>query len=212
MIKFYDCQPAPSPRRVRIFIAEKGLLDKIEIVQVDLRGGQHFTPEFARINPHCTVPALELDDGTCISESIACCRYLEAAFPEPPLMGRNAKEAGVIAMWEHRCEWDGFIGGAEMLRNTAPGMKDRGLTGPISFEQIPALAERGRKRIAWVHDFLDKRLGDSEFVGADIYSVADITALIAIDFAKRQKIAIPETHKNLQRWYDQISERPSSKI
>jgi glutathione S-transferase len=211
-MKFYDFQPAPSPRRVRIFIAEKGLLDRIEIVPVDLRGGQHFKPEFERINPFRTVPALELDDGTCISESIACCKYLEAAFPDPPLMGRTPTEQGVIAMWEHRCEWDGFIGGAEMLRNTAPGMKDRGLTGPIAFEQIPALYDRGRKRIGWVHDFLDKRLGDSEFVGTDTFSVADITALISIDFAKRQKIDIPETHTNLKRWYDQVSARPSAKL
>ena len=211
-MKFYDCQPAPSPRRVRIFIAEKGLLDKIEIVPVDLRGGAHFKPEFERINPFCTVPALELDDGTCISESIACCRYLEAAFPEPPLMGRTPKEQGVIAMWEHRCEWDGFIGGAEMLRNTAPGMKNRGLTGPRTFEQIPALADRGRKRISWFHDFLDKRLAESEFVGGDAYSVADITALISVDFAGRQKVGIPESHAHLKRWHDQVSARPSAKL
>lgn len=211
-MKFYDCQPAPSPRRVRIFIAEKGLLDKIEIVQVDLRGGAHFKPEFTRINPFRTVPALELDDGTCISESIACCRYLEAAFPEPPLMGRTPKEQGVIAMWEHRCEWDGFIGGAEMLRNTAPGMKDRGLPGPHTFEQIPALAQRGRGRIAWFHEFLEERLKESEFVGGDSYSVADITALISIDFAARQKVGIPESHVHLKRWYDQVSARPSAKL
>jgi len=211
-MKFYDCQPAPSPRRVRIFIAEKGLLDKIEIVPVDLRGGAHFKPEFMRINPFCTVPALELDDGTCISESIACCRYLEAAFPDPPLMGRTPAEQGVIAMWEHRCEWDGFIGGAEMLRNSAPGMKDRGLTGPLAFEQIPALAQRGRQRISWFHDFLEKRLADSEFVGADHYTVADITALISVDFAARQKAPIPETHTNLKRWHEQVSARPSAKV
>ena len=211
-MKFYDCQPAPSPRRVRIFIAEKGLLDRIEIVPVDLRGGAHFKPEFERINPFRTLPALELDDGTCISESIACCKYIEAAFPEPPLMGRTPKEQGVIAMWEHRCEWDGFIGGAEMLRNTAPGMKDRGLTGPLAFEQIPALADRGRKRITWFHDFLEKRLAETAYVGGDAYSIADITALISIDFAARQKADIPESHTNLRRWYDQINARPSSKI
>jgi glutathione S-transferase len=210
-MKFYDCQPAPSPRRVRIFIAEKGLLDQIEIVPVDLRGGQHLTPAFDRLNPFRTVPVLELDDGTCISECIACCKYLEAAFPEPPLMGRTPKEQGVIAMWEHRCEWDGFIGGAEMLRNSAPGMKDRGLTGPVDMEQIPALAQRGRKRIAWFHDFLDKRLSESEFVGGESYSIADITALISIDFAARQKATIPETHTNLKRWHEQVSARPSAK-
>lgn len=211
-MKFYDCPPAPSPRRVRIFIAEKGLIDKIEIVPVDLRGGAHMTPDFERINPFRTVPALELDDGTCISESIACCRYLEAAFPEPPLMGRTPKEQGVIAMWEHRCEWDGFIGGAEMLRNTAPGFKNRALTGPVEIDQIPQLAERGRKRIAWFHEFLEKCLGDTDYVGGDTYSVADITALVSVDFAARQKAGIPESHTNLKRWYDRIAARPSSKL
>ena len=211
-MKFYDCAPAPSPRRVRIFIAEKGLTDKIETVQVDLRSGAHFKPEFKRVNPFRTVPALELDDGTCISESIACCRYLEAAFPEPPLMGTTPKEQAVIAMWEHRCEWDGFIAGSELLRNAAPGFKDHALTGPLEHAQIPELAERGRRRIAWFHDFLDTRLGDSAYVGGAAYSVADITALISVDFALRQKVSIPETHANLKRWHEQVSARPSSKL
>lgn len=212
MIKFYDCQPAPSPRRVRMFIAEKGIGDRIETVQVDLRGGAHMQPEFERINPFRTVPVLELDDGTFISESIACCRYLEAAFPEPPLMGRTPKEQAVIAMWEHRCEWDGFIGGSELLRNTAAGFKDRALTGPRPHAQIPELAERGRRRIQWFHDFLDRRLGESEYVGGDTFSVADITALISVDFAARQKVTPPETHKNLKRWHEQVSARPTAKL
>jgi glutathione S-transferase len=211
-MKFYDCLTAPSPRRVRIFIAEKGIGDKIETVMVDLATRQQLTPEFARLNPFASVPVIELDDGTCISESIACCRYLEEAFPEPPLMGRTAKEQAVIAMWEHRCEWDGFLPGSELLRNTAERMKDRGVVGPLNHPQIPELAERGRKRLGFFYDFLDKRLGDSEFVGGPAYSVADITALIAVDFALRQKIAFAANHTNLKRWHDQVSARPSAKL
>ncbi len=211
-IKFYDFPFAPSPRRVRIFIAEKGIADKIEVVPVNLREREQMSAEFAKLNPFATVPVLGLDDGTCISESIACCRYLEAAFPEPPLMGRTPKEQGVIAMWEHRCEWDGFLAGAEMLRNSAERMKDRGVVGPVNHAQIPALAERGRKRLDFFYDFLDKRLGESEYVGGPAYSVADITAIISVDFALSQKVEFKPEHKNLKRWHEQISARPSSKL
>ncbi|MBT4118718.1 MAG: glutathione S-transferase family protein [Rhodospirillaceae bacterium] len=209
-MKFYDMALAPSPRRVRMFIAEKGI--DIPVVQVDLRGGEHLRPEFAKLNPWCTVPVLELDDGTCISEAIACCRYLEAAFPEPPLMGATPVEQGVIAMWEHRVEWDGFIAGAEMLRNSAERLKGRALTGAESFEQIPELAERGRKRIAVLYEMLDKRFGESEYLAGDSFTVADITALIAIDFVRRQKLEIPEERPHVQRWHDAISARPSAQL
>ena len=212
MIKFYDFPFAPSPRRVRIFIAEKGIADQIEVVPVNLREREQMTPQFMQLNPFCSVPVLQLDDGTCISESIACCRYLEAAFPEPPLMGRTPKEQAVIAMWEHRCEWDGFLAGAEMLRNSAERMKDRGLVGPVNHPQIPALAERGRRRLDFFYDFLDKRLGESEYVGGPSYSVADITALISIDFARGQKVEIKPEQANLKRWHDAVSARPSSKL
>ena len=209
-MKFYDMALAPSPRRVRMFIAEKGI--DIPVVQVDLRGGEHLNPEFAKLNPWCTVPVLELDDGTCISEAIACCRYLEAAFPEPPLMGATPVEQGVIAMWEHRVEWDGFIAGAEMLRSSAERLKGRALTGAESFEQIPELAERGRKRIAVLYEMLDKRFGESEYLAGDSFTVADITALIAIDFVRRQKLEIPEERPHVQRWHDAISARPSAQL
>lgn len=211
-MKFYDCLTAPSPRRVRIFIAEKGLSDRIETVMVDLATRQQLTPEFARLNPFASVPVIELDDGTCISESIACCRYLEAAFPEPALFGRTPKEQAVIAMWEHRCEWDGFIPGSELLRNTAERMKDRGVVGPLNHPQIPELAERGRKRLGFFYDFLNTRLGECEYLGGPAYSVADITALISVDFARRQKIEFQPGHAHLKRWHEQVSARPSSKL
>ncbi|MEE2761017.1 MAG: glutathione binding-like protein [Pseudomonadota bacterium] len=209
-MKFYDMSLAPSPRRVRMFIAEKGI--DIPTVEVDLRGGEHLEPAFASLNPWCTVPVLELDDGTCISEAIACCRYLEAAYPEPPLMGRTPEEQGVIAMWEHRVEWDGFIAGSEVLRNTAERMKGRALTGALGFEQIPELAERGKRRIARLYKMLDKQFSKAEHLAGDGFSVADITALIAIDFARRQNLEIPEDCQNVKRWHDLVSARPSAQI
>ncbi len=208
-MKLYDFALAPSPRRVRIFLAEKGV--EIPTVQVNLRGREQLTPEFAEINPNCTVPVLELDDGTRIFESIAICRYLEAAYPEPPLMGVKAKEQGVIAMWEHRCEIEGFLAGAEALRNSAEGFKDRALTGPHDYAQIPALAERGLKRMGHFLDMLDERLGKSEYLAGPTYTVADITALVVVDFFGRMKVEIPESHANLKRWHDAVSARPSAK-
>jgi glutathione S-transferase len=209
-MKFYDMALAPSPRRVRMFIAEKGI--EIPVVQVDLRGGEHLGPEFAKLNPWCTVPVLELDDGTCISEAIACCRYLEAAYPEPPLMGATPAEQGVIAMWEHRAEWDGFIAGSEVLRNTAERMQGRALTGAMEFDQIPELAERGRRRIQRLYEMLDARFADVEYLAGDGFTIADITALIAIDFVRRQKLEIPEDRPHVQRWHDMVSARPSAQL
>jgi glutathione S-transferase len=207
-MKLYDCTPAPSPRRVRIFLAEKDVM--LPMVQVDLRSGAHLENWFLRLNPWATVPVLELDDGTTISEASACCRYLEEIYPDPPLMGRTPTEKGVIAMWDHRCEIDGFLAAAEAFRNEAPGMKDRALTGPEPYAQIPALAERGRTRLRRFLERLDKRLAESEYVAGETFSVADITALIAVDFAARLKIPVSPEQPHLARWHDAVSARPSA--
>lgn len=207
-MRFYDCAPAPSPRRVRIFMAEKGI--SLPTVQVDLRGGEHLRPEFRRLNPWCTVPVLELDDGTTISEAMACCRYLEEIHPEPPLMGHAPEEKAAIAMWEHRCEIDGFLAMAEYFRNSTPGFRNRALPGPIEHAQIPALAERGRRRVQHFFDWLNERLGESAFVGGADYSVADITALVTVDFAGWAKLGIPQGHVHVRRWYDTVAGRPSA--
>jgi glutathione S-transferase len=207
-MKLYDCKPAPSPRRVRIFLAEKNVT--LPAVQVDLKGGEQLRPEFARLNPWCTVPALELDDGTTISEAVACCRYLEEAFPEPALMGREAKDKAVIAMWDHRCEMDGFLAVAEALRNSSPGMKGRALAGPVGYEQIPALAERGRTRVGHFFEVLDRRLGECEYVAGPAYSVADITAFVSVEFASWLKLMPTEGQTNLHRWLGAMRERPSA--
>jgi glutathione S-transferase len=205
-MKFYDCSTAPSPRRVRIFIAEKGL--EIDTVQVDLRGGEHLGEAFRKLNPLCTVPVLELDDGTTLWDSNAICLYLEAMFPEPNLLGRDAREIGVVASWNRIMEVDGFAPAADVLRNTAKGMVNRALTGPVDYEQIPALAERGRKRVRHFLDMLDKRLGESSYVAGDRFTVADITGVVAVDFAAWTKETIPEGAVNLKAWHERVSARP----
>ena len=205
----YDVKIAPSPRRVRIFLVEKNI--DVEVIQVNTAEGEHLKEDFLKLNPWATVPVLKLDDGTCISEAIACCRYLEENYPNPPLMGVDPSEKAIISMWEHRMEWDGFLPVAEFLRNTVERFENRGLTGTLNFNQIPALAERGQKRIAHFHDFLDKRLAESKFVATDKYSIADITAQVSIDFAQRVGASIPEDKKNILRWYSNVNSRESAK-
>lgn len=205
-MKFYDCATAPSPRRVRILIAEKEL--DIPTVQVDLRAGEHLTDEFKAINPHATVPVLELDDGTHLLDSNSISLYLDETFPEPNLMGRDAKEKAVIAGWNRFVEWDGLAAVAECLRNSAKGMKGRALTGPVSYEQIPELAERGRRRAEHFLTELNSRLTDSAFVAGDRFTIADITALVAVDFMKWIKLEPENSAHGLKRWHENASLRP----
>jgi glutathione S-transferase len=208
-MKLHDCQPAPNPRRVRIFIAEKGL--EIPTVQVDLMNREQHSEAFRQLNPFCDVPVLELDDGTCISQVNGICRYLEAAHPEPNLYGADAKEQGLIAMWDNYAFTQGMSAVADAFRNTAKGFSDHAVVGPRSYAQIPALAERGRSRTQDFLDDLNKYLGEREYLAGDRFSAADITAMVTIDFAKWVKIEIPETHDNLKRWYEAVSSRPSAK-
>ncbi len=207
-MKLHANPTSPSPKRVRMFLAEKGL--EVAEVLVDTMTGAQLEPEFLAINPWATIPVLELDDGTYISEAIACCRYIEEAHPDPALMGSDAKEKAAIAMWEHRMEWDGFLAVAEKLRNTIERMKGRGLTGVVSFEQIPELAARGEKRVGVFHDLLEKRCAESEFIAGETFSVADITAFVSLQFGAVAGLEPPEGHTNLARWRDQIKARPSA--
>ena len=209
-MKFYDCQTAPSPRRVRIFIAEKGI--DIETVQVDLAKGEQFSDAYRAINPDCVVPALQLDDGSCISEVTAICQYLEEMYPEPALLGRTPEERAATIMWNAKAEQQGLWACADALRNFAKGLKGRAIPGPDNYEQIPELAERGRKRVAAFLDKLEQRLGSSEFVAGGFYSMADITAMIVVDFAERLKISPPEEATNLRRWHDAVASRPSAAV
>lgn len=143
-MKLYDFALAPSPRRVRMFLAEKGV--DIPTVQINTREREQFSDSYRDLNASCVVPTLELDDGTCIGESVAICRYIEGTHPEPPLMGRDPKEAAVIEMWSRRAEIEGYLAAAEAVRNAAPMFEDRGLPGVTGgVPQIPALIARGKQ-------------------------------------------------------------------
>jgi glutathione S-transferase len=208
-MKLYDCAMAPSPRRVRIFLAEKGIT--VPTVQVDLRNGEQFAESFRAINPDCTVPVLELDDGTFIADSVAICVYFEAVRPAPPLMGRDPQEKAIITAAQRRAEREGFHAVVEAFRNFTPGMKGHALPGPEGYEQIPALAERGRARVKRFFEAMEAELAGKTFVCGPAYSIADITTLVTVDFAKWIKLTIPEQCVNLRRWYDEVSARPSAK-
>jgi glutathione S-transferase len=208
-MKLYDCATAPSPRRVRIFLAEKGMT--LPIVQIDLRNGEQFTPAFRAINPDCTVPVLALDDGTHITDAIGICIYLETLHSEPPLLGWDAWSKAMIAAAQRSAERDGFYAVMEALRNATPGLKGRALPGPDDYEQIPALADRGRARIEHFFERMDAALAGRTFVCGERYSIADITTLVTVDFAKWIKLAIPERSTHLRRWYEAVSSRPSAK-
>jgi len=208
-MKFYDCSTAPSPRRVRIFLAEKGI--SVPTVQVDLRNGEQFSPAFRAINPDATVPVLELDNGTRIADAIGICVYFEQTHPQPPLMGESAEEKAVITERQRRAERNGFYAVMEAFRNSTPGLKGRGLPGPDDYEQIPALAERGRARVMHFFNEMNVQLAQHPFVAGPRYSVADITALVTVDFARWAKLAIPDECSHLRRWHSDVSARPSAK-
>ena len=206
-MKLYDCATAPSPQRVRIFLAEKGI--DISLVAVNLREGEQLGKTFRKINPDCTVPVLELDDGTRISEIFAICQYLESQYPEPALMGRNSVEQALVSMWNTKIEQNGIAALAEILRNRSKGMRDRALTGPINFAQIPQLVDRGRIRAEAFFARLDDQLKNGAHVTGNQFSMADITAYVMVEFGEWSRILIKDSDVNLQRWYDSVSKRPS---
>ena len=207
-MKLFDCSTAPSPRRVRIFAAEKGL--DLELVPVDLGNGEQFSAEFRAINPDCVVPVLELDDGTHVTEVIAICQYLEELHPEPALFGSTAAARAIATMWNAKAEQQGLWAMADAFRNAARGLKGHALPGPDEYEQIPALAERGRSRVLAFFSKMDDQLAQHEFLAGGRFTIADITALVLVDFAARAKIGIDDEAVYLQRWYDNVAARPSA--
>ena len=209
-MKFYDCKAAPSPRRARIFIAEKGL--DIETIEIDLGKAEQLGEDFKRINPRCTVPVLELDDGTFLTENAGIAAYLEALTPTPPLLGSTAEEKGLVANWNARVELEGLWALADALRNTSKGMVGRAITGPTDYLQIPELAERGFARATEFFEMLNERLGESEYVATSGFTMADITALVCVDFAGWVKSGPTDAHTNTKRWYDAVSKRPSAAL
>ncbi len=207
-MKLYDCATAPSPRRVRIFAAEKNIV--LEKVAVDLASGEQHGADFREVNPDCVVPVLELDDGTRISEVVAICQYLEEFQPQPALMGRTPVERATISMWNAKVEQQGLWAVADAFRNAAKRLTSRALPGPHEFDQIPELAARGRKRVELFLEKLNRRLEGQEFVAVDVYSMADISAMVVVDFAAWIKIGVLEDDVDLGRWYRQVTSRPSA--
>lgn len=207
---FFDCSTAPSPRRARMFIAEKGLT--VDTREISLAKGEQLSAEFLTVNPGATVPTLVTDTGLTLTENIAIAAYLEAIHPEPPLMGRTPEEKAEILMWNARLEQQLGLAVAEALRNANPHMKGRALPGPDDFEQIPALAERGLQRTTLFFDRLDEHLATRDHIAANGFSLADITGYVFVDFARVVKIRVDDSRPNLKRWYDAIAARPSASL
>jgi glutathione S-transferase len=201
-MKLYDGGRAPNPRRVRIYLAEKGL--DVPLEPVDLGALAHKSPEYTAINPLQRLPALQLDDGTVLTESIAICRYFERLHPEPPLFGIGAREAAVIEMWERRIEFHLLGPVSHIFRNSHPAMK------AMEVPQVPAWADANRPRVQDFLALLDGELRNRRYVAGDRYTVADITGLVAVDFMKPAKLAVPETLTHLKRWHADVSARPSA--
>ena len=206
-ITLYDCATAPSPRRARILLAEKGVAH--QTVQVDLRAGEQLGEAFRRINPQCTVPALRTEDGLVLTDNASIAAYVEARYPEPPLLGVTPAERAEVASWHWRIEFEGLMAIAEALRNGSPAMANRALPGPVDYAQIPALAERGVARLQQFFATLNQRLADREFVATPRFSIADITAVVAVDFARVVKVKPGEQHPHLQRWRAVMAQRPA---
>jgi glutathione S-transferase len=210
MITLYDCSTAPSPRRARILLAEKNVI--FETVQVDLRNAEQLSDAFRKINPLCTVPALRTEDGATLTDNAAITAFVEARYPEPPLLGSTPSEKAEIASWNWRAEFEGLMAVAEALRNSAPAMANRALPGPTDYRQIPELAQRGLSRLQQFLDTLNERLAGRDFIATDRFSVADITAVVAVDFARVVKVKPGEQHPNLQRWRAGMAGRPSMSL
>ena len=209
-MRLFDFAPAPNPRRVRMFLAEKSV--EIPMVQVNTREREQFDEAFVAKNPLKAVPVLELDDGTYISESVAICRYIEETHPDPALMGTDAKDKAIVEMWNRRVELTGYAAASEAVRNSLPMFADRGLSGvPGGVPQIPALVDRGKQTLGRFFNLLNGQLAETPFVAGSAFTIADITAFVTIEFAKRADVEIPATGaENVARWHAEIASRPSA--
>ncbi len=207
-MKLHDCQMAPNPRRVRIYLHEKGV--EVEKVEHNILAGENIEEAYLKINPWGTLPALELDDGTVIREAPSIFRYIDSIKPDPNLLGNDPKEAAEIETWERFSELQGMAAIGEFFRNQMQDLSGRGLPGPARLELIPELVERGKQRAAWFYEQIDQRLGESEYLGTDRYTVADITAQCAVDFANAVGLPVPESCANIARWHAAVSARPSA--
>ncbi|MGH8111608.1 MAG: glutathione S-transferase family protein [Rhodanobacteraceae bacterium] len=210
MVKLYDWSIAPNPRRVRMYLAEKGI--KVEMVQAAGPRDMQLAPWFLEKSPRRRVPLLELDDGTLIGEAMAICRYFDAGYLPPALFGRDARESAIIDMWEREADNNCLQAGGESVRNAHPAFADHAMAGYAQpTAQVAALGERGRMRYYTYQAQADQRLGDNEYLGGDLFSVADITAFCAIDFWRKFRLPIADENEHVQRWYAAVAARASAK-
>jgi glutathione S-transferase len=201
-MKFYDLAAGSNPRRVRIFMAEKGI--EIPTHAMDMANNEHHTPEYMKINPLAKMPALELDDGTILTESVAICRYLEELNPEPPMFGRDALGRAQVEMWNRRAELEVAVPAAQCFQNTHDFWKDR-------IEQVPAWGEACRVKVMERLKLFDAHLQDREFLATDDYTVADITLQCGILLGKAVGIKVPAEMSNLSAWWSRVTARPSAR-
>ena len=207
MPTFYDFQRAPSPRRARIVLAEKGIAH--EMRSVDLGTAEQLSDAYRAINPACTVPALVLEDGTVLTDNAGIAAWAEAVQPDPPLLGTTPTEKAAVASWNSKIEGECFMAIAEVLRNTSKGMVDRALPGPNNYPQIPELAERGRARLVHFLDRFEEHMHGRAWVAIGSFSLADITAGVALDFAGWVKVDVGEGRPAVAAWREKLAARPS---
>lgn len=201
-MKLFDGGRAPNPRRVRVFLAEKGI--EVPIVPVDMGAMEHRSEQVRSRNPLQGLPVLELDDGTIFTETVAICRYFEEIQPAPPLFGEGAVGKALVEMWQRRVELELFMRVAHAFRHIHPAMKE------WEVPQIPEWGEANKPKVTKFLHFLDGELANREFIAGDAYTIADITGLIAIDFMKPARIALPDDCVHVRRWYEAVSARPSA--
>ena len=201
-MKLHEDQRAPNPRRVRIFLAEKGI--EVPRRQLDIMTEEHKTPEISKLNPFTRLPILELDDGRAISESMAICRYFEAVQPDPPLFGTDAVDQAMVEMWQRRVEQALFMPVSYAFRHSHPRMAH------LEVPQVKEWGEANLARIPARLEYFDGELGQRQFMAGDRFSVADITGLCAVDFMKVVRLSLSDGHANLRRWHDEVSSRPSA--
>ena len=209
-LTLYDCATAPSPRRARIFLAEKGLAH--ETVQVDLRTGEQLSEAFREVNPLCTVPVLRTENGLLLTDNAAIAAYIEAQYPQHRLLGVSPAEKAEVASWNWRMEFEGLLAVAGGCRGGNPARANRARPGAEDFPQVPALAERGVLRTQQFFEMLNAHLADRDFIATDRFSIADITAVVAVDFARVVKVRVTEAHPYLMRWRAAMAERPSMSL
>ena len=207
MPTFYDYLRAPSPRRARILLAEKGIAHAVRIV--DLAAGEQLSDAFRAVNPACTVPALALEDGAVLTDNAAIAAWAEAAHPQPPLLGCTPLEKAAVASWNSKIDGECFMAIAEVLRYTSKGMVGRALPGPNDYAQIPELAVRGRERLVHFLDRFEAHMAGRAWVATDQFSLADITAGVALDFAGWVKVEVNEGRPATQAWRDRLAARPA---